>query len=126
MVAVQGKSRVVDDVPQHRPGIGDDGNPVLTKLGSESVRLQPTGQRDTGAADYRSTEADQQRRLVVKRGEAVHGVGASQGSGRGGTKGRQRPAVVGDLLGDELAACGAEADEREIARVARVRPVPSR
>ena len=63
---------------------------------------------------------------MVQRGEAVHGVGASQGGGRGGTKGRQRPTVVGDLLGDELAAHGAEPDEREIARISRVRPVPGR
>ena len=126
MVAAQGKSGVVDDVAQHRPGVGDDGDTVLAKLGSESVGLQPTGQRDAGAADYGSAEADQQRGLVVQRCQAIHRVGAAQGGRRGGTEGGKGPPVIGDLLGDELPAGGAERDERQVPRIPRVGSIPRR
>ena len=43
---------------------------------------------------------------------------------RGGSEGRHRPAVVGDLLGDQLAAGRAERDERQVPRQTRVGPVP--
>ena len=126
VIAVQDERRVVDDIAEHGPGVGDDRDAVLTYLGDESVRSQAARQRDAGAADHRATEADQQPGLVMQRRQAVHRVGTGQGRGRGGAERRQRPAVVGDLLGDELPAGGAEPDERQIPRQPGVGPIPGR
>jgi hypothetical protein len=61
----------------------------------------------------------------MQRCEAVHGVGAAEVGGRRGAERRKRPAVVGDLAGDEVPADGAEPDESEVAGEARVGPVPA-
>ena len=86
--------------------------------------LQAARQRDAGAADDRATQVDQQRGFVVQRRQAVHGVFAVQGRRRSGSEGRHRPAVVGDLLGDQLAAGRGERDGRQVPRQARVGPIP--
>jgi hypothetical protein len=91
----------------------------------EAVRLQPAGQRDAGPADDRAAQADQQPGLVMQRGQAVHGVAAVEVGRRRGAEGRQRPAVVGDLAGDELAAVGDEHDERNVLGQPGVGPVPA-
>ena len=62
---------------------------------------------------------------MVQRGQAVHGVVAGQRRRRGGAEGRQRPAIVGDLLRRQ----GSAADRVEdhvchVAGVAGVGPVP--
>ena len=123
---MQFERRVVDDVAKQGPRVRDDRDAVLVQLGDESLGSEPAGQRDTGATDHRPAEADQQPGLVVQRREAIDRVSAAQSGRRGGSERRQRPAVVGDLLGDELTAGGAEPDERDVPRVARVRPVPRR
>ena len=78
MVALQRERRVVDDVAQHRPGVGHHGDAVLTYLLDEPVPVQAPGQRDARAADDRAAQADQQRGLVVQRRQAVDGVFAVQ------------------------------------------------
>ena len=63
---------------------------------------------------------------MVQRGEAVDGVVAGERRSRGGAESRQRPAVVGDLLGHQFAAADrVEDDEGDVAGIARVGPVPA-
>ena len=116
---------LVDDVAQHGPGVGDHRDAVLADLLHEPVRLQAAGQRDAGSTDDGAAERHQQAGLVMQRGQAVDGVAAAQRRGRCGSERRQRPAVVGDLLGDEFAADRAERDERKVAGESGVRPVPA-
>ncbi len=120
------KRGIVDHLAQHRPGVGHDGHAVLAKLGDEPLRLQSARQRDPGAADDGPAQAHQQPGLVMQRSQAVDRVAAAQRGGRGRSERRQRPAVVGDLLGHQLPADRAERDEREVTGEAGVRPVPPR
>ena len=62
---------------------------------------------------------------MVQWGQAVDGVVSGERGSRGGTEGRQRPPVVGDLLGLEIpAAFGVEHHVGHVAGEAGVRPVP--
>ena len=61
----------------------------------------------------------------MQRRQAIHGVAAAESGRRRGAEGRQRPPEVGDLLGDEFAAGGAERDERQVPGEPRVGPVPA-
>ena len=125
VAAGQRERRIVDDLTQHRPGVGHHRHAVLADLLQEPVRTQPARQRDARPADDRAAEAHQQPGLVVQRGEAVDGVAAAEVGGRRGAERGQRPAVVGDLAGDEVAADRAEPDERQVAGEPRVGPVPA-
>ncbi len=128
VVAVQDEGRigrVVEDLAEHGPGVGHHGDAVLAHLLDESGPVQSARQRDAGAADHRAAQADQQRGLVVQRRQAVHGVAAVEGGRRGRTERRDRPAVVGDLLGHQLAAGRAERDERQVPGQSRVGPIPA-
>ena len=62
---------------------------------------------------------------MVQWGQAVDGVISGERGSRGGAEGRQRPAVVGDLLGLEIpAASGVEHHVGHVAGEAGVGPVP--
>ncbi|CFS07179.1 Uncharacterised protein [Mycobacterium tuberculosis] len=126
MVAVQHERRIVDHVTQHGPCVGDDGDAVLAYLGHEPVRAQAAGQCDTGSAHDRAAQADQQCGLMVQRRQTVHRVSAAEGRRRGGPEGRHRPAVVGDLLGHQVAVGRTERDERQIPRQSGIRSIPRR
>ena len=63
---------------------------------------------------------------MVQRSQAVHGVVTGQCGRRCGAEGRERPAVVGDLLGHQLSpADRVEHDVGDIAGIAGVGPVPA-
>ena len=125
MAAGRRERRIIDDLPQHRPGVRHHRDAVLTDLLQEPVRAQTPRQGDARAADDGAAERHQQPGLVVQRGEAVDGVAAAEVGGRRGAERRQRPPVVGDLARNQLAADRAEPDEGEVTGQARVGPVPA-
>ena len=62
---------------------------------------------------------------MVQRREAVHGVAVAQRGRRRGAERRQRPSVVGDLTGYQLAVDGGERHERDVFGQSRVGPIPA-
>lgn len=62
---------------------------------------------------------------MMQRSNAIHRVAAVEIGGRGGTEGRQRPAVVGDLLGLPVPVGFTADDERRLSCQPGVGPVPA-
>ena len=123
----------IHELATHLARVIDDADPVAPDLVPERGRPRgrATGaghrQREARTAHQRATDRDERARRMVQRQAAVHGVARGERRRGGRAQRRERPAAVRDpRRAGRLVRPRGHEDHRQVARAARVRPVPRR